>query len=202
MVIISTQAESTRRLLENGANSSFANHHCRSERARPSRSRGRLRRSLAERGVTVSYETVRVWCAHFGPKCARPNRLTTDKLPNYRAVKRDTMPSMPHCTARYQNNRAEVSHERTRSRERQMRKFKSPGQAQRFFAVHDRVQHLFRLGRHLTRAANFRILRLRALGEWQQVTCASPGASTRQSREGTCIVMNLTPYRPPALSGR
>ena len=28
---------------------------------------------LAERGVTVSYETIRVWCAHFGPKFA--NRL-------------------------------------------------------------------------------------------------------------------------------
>ena len=25
---------------------------------------------LAERGVTVSYETIRVWCAHFGPKFA------------------------------------------------------------------------------------------------------------------------------------
>jgi putative transposase len=25
---------------------------------------------LAERGVTVSYETIRVWCAHLGPKFA------------------------------------------------------------------------------------------------------------------------------------
>ena len=28
---------------------------------------------LAERGVMVSYETIRVWCSHFGPKFA--NRL-------------------------------------------------------------------------------------------------------------------------------
>lgn len=60
------------------------------------------------------------------------NRLTTDKLPSYRAAKRDVMPSVPPCTEQYQNNRAEVSHERTRSRERQMRKFKSPGHAHAF----------------------------------------------------------------------
>ena len=53
-----------------------------------------------------------------------------------------------------------------------MRKFKSPGQAQRFLAIHDRIQNLFRLERHLTRAANFRILRDRAFAEWLQVTCA------------------------------
>ena len=58
------------------------------------------------------------------------------------------------------------------SRERLMRKFKSPGQAQRFLALHDRMQNLFRLGRHLTRAVTFRILRDRAFAEWQQVTYA------------------------------
>lgn len=77
-----------------------------------------------------------------------PKRLTTDKRPSYGAAKRELMPSVPHCTNRYENNRAEVSHERTRVSERQMRKFKSPGHAQRFLAVHDRVQNLFRLGRH------------------------------------------------------
>ena len=194
---------------------------------------------LAERGVIVSYETIRVWSAHYGPTFARrlrkrqpgggdhwyldemhfvtvrgerrvlwraidqdgdtldilvqkrkdkqaalrffrkllkgegrsPNRLTTDKLPSYGAAKRELMPSVPHCTDRYENNRAEVSHERTRVRERQMRKFKSPGHAQRFLAVHDRMQILFRLGRHLTSAINFRILHQRAFAEWRQVTC-------------------------------
>jgi putative transposase len=195
---------------------------------------------IAERGVTVSYETIRVWCAHFGPAFARrlrkrqagggdhwyldemhfvtvrgerrllwravdqdgdtldilvqkrndkqaalrffkkplktqgrsPNRLTTDKLPSYGAAKRELMPDVSHVTDRYKNNRAEVSHEKTRVRERQMRKFKSPGQAQRFLVVHDRVQNLFRLGRHLTSAGNFRTLRARSFAEWQQVTCA------------------------------
>jgi len=26
---------------------------------------------LAERGTTVSYETIRLWCLKFGPDCAR-----------------------------------------------------------------------------------------------------------------------------------
>ena len=100
------------------------------------------------------------------------NRLTTDKLASYGAAKRKLMPEVPHVTDRYTKNRAEVSHEKTRVRERQMRKFKSPGQAQRFLAVHDRVQTLFRRGRHLTSAANFRTLRARSFAEWRQVTYA------------------------------
>ena len=40
------------------------------------------------------------------------------------------MPSV-HSTTQYENNRAEVSHEPTWQRERQMRRFKSPGQPQR-----------------------------------------------------------------------
>ncbi len=66
----------------------------------------------------------------------------------------------------------EVCHEPTRQRERQMRRFKSVGQAQRFLSVHDTVGNLFRLGRHLMRAKHYRELRSRALSEWQQVTCA------------------------------
>ena len=70
------------------------------------------------------------------------------------------------------SDRAEVSHEPTRLRERQMRRFKSAGQAQRFLAVYGVVGNLFRLGRHLTRAVNYRAFRQRAFCEWQEVTCA------------------------------
>ena len=45
------------------------------------------------------------------------------------------MPFVVYSTERYGNNRAEVSHQPTRQRERQMRRFKSPGQAQRFLSV-------------------------------------------------------------------
>ena len=44
--------------------------------------------------------------------------------------------------------------------------FKSPGQAQRFLWVHGVVQNLFRLGRHVLRAAHYRLLRDRSFREW------------------------------------
>ena len=65
-----------------------------------------------------------------------PRRLITDKLRSYPAACRTVMPSVVHCTDRYANNRAEVSHQPTRERERQMRRFKSAAHAQRFLAVH------------------------------------------------------------------
>jgi len=52
------------------------------------------------------------------------------------------------------------------------RGFTSPGQAQRFLSVHGQVHNLFRVGRHLLRAENYRILRGRAFAIWQEVTCA------------------------------
>ena len=53
-----------------------------------------------------------------------PSRVVTDKLKSYRAALRTTMPSVRHDTERYANNRAEVSHQPARQRERQMRRFK------------------------------------------------------------------------------
>ena len=195
---------------------------------------------LAERGITVTYETIRQWCATFGLEYARrlrsrrgrqgdtwhldevfiriqgrqqylwravdedgdeidilvqprrnrraalrffrkllktqggtPRRLITDKLPSYGAACCSVMPSVVHRTNQYANNRAEVSHERTRQRERQMRGFKSVGHLQRFASVHGVVQNLFRVGRHLLRAAHHRGLRTRAFAEWNAVTCVS-----------------------------
>jgi putative transposase len=97
--------------------------------------------------------------------------IVTDKLPSYGAARKAVMPTSIHCHERYANNRAEVSHEHTRAHERQMRRFKSPGQAQRFLAVHSQVHNLFRVGRHLHRAANYRLLRNRSFETRQQVTC-------------------------------
>ena len=72
-----------------------------------------------------------------------PRRLVTDKLRSYSAAHRSVMPSVVHRTAQYANNRAEVSHQPTRQRERQMRRFKSAGHAQRFLSVHGLVLNLF-----------------------------------------------------------
>ena len=54
-----------------------------------------------------------------------PRRLITDQLRCYAAACRTVMPSVVHVTDQYANNRAEVSHQLTRQRERQMRRFKS-----------------------------------------------------------------------------
>ena len=103
---------------------------------------------------------------------AVPRRIVTDKLRSYAAAHRTTIPSVAHDTSQYANNRAEVSHEPTRQRERGMRRFKSMAQAQRFLSVHGITQNLFRVGRHLLRAANCRMLRARAFVVWNAVTGA------------------------------
>jgi len=194
---------------------------------------------LAQRGITVTYETVRQWCRRFGRAYARrlrqrrgqlgdtwhidelfvsingrrqylwravdqdgdvldilvqarrnrraaaqffrpllkrqgrlPRRLITDTLRSYPAAHRAVMPSVVHCTDQYANNRVEVSHQATRQRERQMRRFKSTAHLQRFASIHAVVQNLFRIGRHLLRATHHRLLRRRAFAEWDTVTCA------------------------------
>jgi len=194
---------------------------------------------LAERGISVTYETLRQWCLRFGLDYAgqlrrrrgrmgdtwyldelfikiqgrqqylwravdqdgdvidilvqsrhnrraaarffrkllktqgrEPRRLITDKLGSYKAAHRTAMPSVIHSTRQYENNLAEVSHQPTRQRERQMRRFKSAAHLQRFASVHGVVQNLFRVGRHLLRSAHHRLLRTRAFTEWEAVTGA------------------------------
>ena len=184
---------------------------------------------LAERGIKVSYETVRRWCIRFGTvyakklrkrsgpggdqwfvdevyiriggqqhylyravdrdghildilvqkrrnkeaaaryfrrllkqQCQAPRRLVTDKLRSYAPAHRQVMPNTVHDTSQYANNRAELSHEPTRQRERTMRRFKSMGQAQRFLAVHGAMKNLFAIPRHLLRAKNHRLFRTEA----------------------------------------
>lgn len=75
-----------------------------------------------------------------------PRIIVTDKLRSYGVTHRELMPDVIHNTARYANNRAEQSHELTRVRERGMRRFKSPKQAQRFLSAHAAVYNLFNLG--------------------------------------------------------
>ena len=95
-----------------------------------------------------------------------------DKLSSDPAAHRTVMPSVVHRTGQYENNRAEVSHQPTRQRERQMRRFKSARHVQRFLSVHGLVLNLFRVGRHLLRAAHHRLLRTRSFRVWDAVTCA------------------------------
>jgi putative transposase len=191
---------------------------------------------LAERGITVSYESIRLWCIKFGLKYVRrlkkkhqgygdtffidevfvkidgkqhylwravdqdgeivdvflqrrrdgkaakrffkrllkthrmePRKIVTDKLRSYGVAHRELIPDTIHDTSQYANNRAELSHQPTRVRERVMRRFKSMQQAQRFLTVHAAVYNLFNLGRHLVSAKTYRFFRLRAFASWNYV---------------------------------
>ena len=96
-----------------------------------------------------------------------PRKIVTDSLRSYGVAHRELIPDTIHDTSQYANNRAELSHQPTRFRERGMRRFKSVIQAQRFLGVHSAVYNLFNLGRHLISAKIYRLLRLRAFTSWK-----------------------------------
>ena len=106
----------------------------------------------------------------------KPRRVITDGLRSYGAAHRDLLPEVRHRTSRYLNNRAENSHRPTRRRERQMQRFKSPEQAQRFLSAHSMIYGHFRPRRHLMTADQYRHARDKAFRIWQQETCVQAPA--------------------------
>src|SRR5881628_2966263 len=91
-----------------------------------------------------------------------PRVLVTDKLARYPPVKRELMPGVEHRRHKGLNNRAENAHQPTRRRERQMKRFKSARQAQRFLSAHDQIDNLFLLPRHRMPATEYRAARAQA----------------------------------------
>jgi putative transposase len=83
---------------------------------------------------------------------------------------RRLLTGVKHRTSRYLNNRAENSHRPTRRRERQMQRFKSPGQAQDFLSAHAFIYGHFRPRRHRLSAAGYRRARTKAFRTWRQET--------------------------------
>lgn len=104
--------------------------------------------------------------------CA-PRVMITDKLASYGAAKREVMPSVEHRRHKGLNNRAENSHQPTRRRERQMKRFKSPGQAQRFLSAHDLINNLFHLRRDHVTAIQHREARMQAFEIWAEISGGS-----------------------------
>ena len=94
-------------------------------------------------------------------------KIVTDKLRSYNAAHSELIPEVIHDISQYANNRWELSHEPTQVWARDMRKFKSIHQAQRFLGAHAAVYNLFNLGRHLVSAENYRYFRLRAFASWE-----------------------------------
>lgn len=96
-----------------------------------------------------------------------PREIVTDKLRSYGVAHRELIPETIHNMEKYANNRAELSHQPTRVRERVMRRFKSMKQAQRFLNAHAAVYNLFNLGRHLVSAETYRYFRLGSFASWK-----------------------------------
>ncbi len=109
-------------------------------------------------------------------QCRAPRVMITDKLGSYGAAKKEIMPDVEHRQHKGLNNRAENSHQPTRRRERQMKRFKSARHAQRFLSAHDQITNLFRLPRHLMPATDYR--------------------AERPSRRGTTSVASSKPHSP------
>jgi len=194
---------------------------------------------LAERGIEVSYETVRRWVLKFGPAIAAnvrsrrvqpsgtwhldevfvriggkrtylwravddegevlevlaqsrrnkraapklmrkllkkqgyiPDKIVTDKLGSYSAALRELSLEHLHVTGGRLNNRAEVSHQPTRRRERRMGRFKSPASMQRFLSVHDAIYNHFNVQRHLISRPTLHQMRAKAITEWREIVAA------------------------------
>ena len=195
---------------------------------------------LAERGLDISYESVRCWVLKFGTAYARkmrrrrprpdsrwhldemfvsiqgktmylwravdsegevldilvqarrntkaarklmrkllkkhgfaPTEIVTDKLRSYGAAFRDMDLTAHHETGQYLNNRAENSHQPLRRRERKMQRFKSPGSAQRFLAIHSAIYNLFNTQRHLISRKTNRQFRDEAHAQWRDMALAA-----------------------------
>ena len=101
-------------------------------------------------------------------QCRAPRVMITDKLRSYAAAKREMMPSVEHRKHKGLNNRAENFHQPTRRRERQMKRFKSAGQAQRFLSAHGGISNLFQLRRHRVPADQYRSARTKAFAVWAE----------------------------------
>ena len=103
-------------------------------------------------------------------QCRAPRVMITDKLASYGAAQKEIMPGVEHRQHKSLNNRVENSHQPTRRRERQMKRFKSAGQARCFLAAHDQINNLFQLRRDHIPADQYRAARTQAFQTWAEVT--------------------------------
>jgi len=113
-----------------------------------------LWRAVDQNGVTIDilvqpkrdrWAALRFFRKLLGGAGAAPRVIIKDKLRSYAAAKRWILPEVEHRQSRYLNNRCENSHQPTRTREMQMKRFQSPGTGTTL-SLHLRIhQHHFPL---------------------------------------------------------
>ncbi len=99
-----------------------------------------------------------------------PRVVITDKLASYDAARLEVLPRVEHRRHKGLHNRAEHAHQPTRARERRMRRFTSPGHAQRFLAASGPIAGHCRPRRHRLTAAAYRATRAECFQAWHDVT--------------------------------
>jgi putative transposase len=102
----------------------------------------------------------------------RPEELVTDKLRSYGAALKELGIQDSRLTDRWENNRAENSHQPFRRRERAMLRFRRMRSLQKFASVHSSVHNHFNAERSLTDRPTYKQARVAALAEWRQL-CAN-----------------------------
>ncbi|HEU5097601.1 MAG TPA: DDE-type integrase/transposase/recombinase [Roseiflexaceae bacterium] len=123
---------------------------------------------LAERGIVLTYETLRHRKLLKGCQYV-PRVLITDKLASYGAAKKEVLPGVEHRQHKRLNNRAENSHQPTRQRERVMRRFKSAGHAQRFLAAQSPIREHFCFCRQCLGAKRYRVVLQERFAIWNTI---------------------------------
>jgi putative transposase len=106
-----------------------------------------------------------------------PRVLVTDKLASYGVAHRRLIRGVEHRRSKYLNNQAENSHQPTRQRERAMKKFTSPGHAQRFSSAFSGISPHFRPRGHRLTAEEYRREMTTRFTTWNQVTGLAPIAA-------------------------
>jgi putative transposase len=101
-----------------------------------------------------------------------PRVIVTDRLASYQVARRELLASVTHRRWKYLN-RAENSHQPTRVGERVMKRFASPGQAQRFLFAFGSIRGHFGPRRHLISASEWRTEMTNRLAVWNQIVTAA-----------------------------
>ena len=101
-----------------------------------------------------------------------PRVIVTDKLKSYAAAKKQVMQNVEHRAHKGLNNLCENSHQPTRVRERRMRKFKSPGQAQRFLSAFGPIRDYFHPKQHQLTAHRYRHQLRQRIIDWREIALA------------------------------
>lgn len=101
-----------------------------------------------------------------------PRVMITDKLRSYKKAQRVLLKTSEHRSHKRLNNRIENSHQPTREKEKQMRKFKSVSSAQRFLSSMVQVLNLLKIGRYKNSAKIYREKLKSSLNIWENIVSA------------------------------